>query len=255
MELMVDVAGGSVWVEDRGGDGTPVLMLHPNWGDSTIWAPVIDLLPASVRVIRFDARGYGRSPSATGPFTQVGDAIGILDRLAVSAAIVVGHSGGGATALSLALSRPDAVRALVLVAPGVDGYPWPADPYGAEFMVLFRANDRDGLVALGLRTWAAADPGKAAEVQIRGAVDAMFRQGSHEQDGPPVFDRLSQLHVPTRLVVGDRDQPTVIDCVTAVAARIPGSRLTVLPGVDHLVPLRAPQLLVDMINSECDRDS
>ena len=42
----------------------------------------------------------------------------------------------------------------------------------------------------------------------------------------------------------------VIDCAAAVAARIAGCRVTWLPGVDHMVPLRAPELLARLINSD-----
>jgi 3-oxoadipate enol-lactonase len=254
VELMVEVDAGTIWVEDRGDDGMPVLLLHPGWGDSTIWDPMIELIPPATRIIRCDARGYGRSPSSRGPFTQVADVTAVLDRLDVPRTIVMGHSGGGATAVSLALSQPDRVHSLLLVAPGVDGYPWPpGDPYLTELIALYRANDGEGLVALGLRTWATADPGPAAEAQIRRAVAAMFRQGDHERPGPPTFDRLHELRVPTQLSIGDQDRPMIIDCATAIAARISGCRLTSLPGVDHLVPLRAPELLARMIEAERHR--
>jgi pimeloyl-ACP methyl ester carboxylesterase len=251
MELMVELAGGLVWVEDRGTEGVPVLLLHPGWGDSSIWDRVTEQIPLPARVIRTDVRGYGRSPASSGPFTLVGDVVDILDRLAVATAIVVGHSGGGATAISVALSRPDRVCSLLLVAPGVDGYPWPqGDPYLARFRALYQAHDREGLIALGLRTWAVGDPGALAQAQIRSAVDAMLRQGDQENAGPPSYDRLDQVYQPTQVVIGDRDYPMVIDCATAIVARIPGCHLTSLPGVDHMVPLRAPERLAHMINTE-----
>lgn len=37
MDLMVPVTNGEVWAQDTGGDGQPVVLLHPGWGDSTIW--------------------------------------------------------------------------------------------------------------------------------------------------------------------------------------------------------------------------
>ena len=37
MELMVPVEGGVVWAEHRGAEGVAVVMLHPGWGDSSIW--------------------------------------------------------------------------------------------------------------------------------------------------------------------------------------------------------------------------
>jgi len=52
------------------------------------------------------------------------------------------------------------------------------------------------------------------------------------------------------LVVGGLDYPMVRDCDENIAERIPGCRKIVVPGADHLLPLRAPDLLADII-SEC----
>jgi hypothetical protein len=60
-ETMVAVDGGAVWADDSGGDGPPLVLLHPGVGDSTIWEPVRPALTTAFRVIRYDARGFGRS--------------------------------------------------------------------------------------------------------------------------------------------------------------------------------------------------
>src|SRR5256885_11507895 len=130
MELRVPVADGEVWAEDHAGEDPPGVLLHPGWGDSRIWQPVMQRLGPRPRIIRYDVRGYGRSPAPNVPFPQLGDLCAVLDHLAVPPAVVVGHSGGGGTAISLALTDPGRVRALVLLAPGLPDYPWPeADPY------------------------------------------------------------------------------------------------------------------------------
>ncbi|WP_228718248.1 alpha/beta fold hydrolase [Kitasatospora acidiphila] len=51
------------------------------------------------------------------------------------------------------------------------------------------------------------------------------------------------------LLVGDLDWPPLIELNLEMARRLPGCRLTVLPGVDHLPPLRAPRLLVDAVSA------
>src|SRR5689334_25349953 len=158
MELSVPVDGGTLWAEDSGGDGMPVVLVHGGWADSRVWQPLISLLPAGTRTVRYDARGYGRSAPPTAPYTQLDDLKAVLDHIGISSAVVVGHSGGGATALSLALDDPQRVSQLVLLATGVSDYPWPLDdPYFAEFEARYAADDRDGLVRLGLQTWAPAD--------------------------------------------------------------------------------------------------
>lgn len=248
MDMTVAVADGQVWAQDTGGDGTPLVLMHPGWGDSTIWDPLLGCLAARYRVIRYDARGYGRSPAPTVPYRRLDDLIAVLDQVGARQAALVGHSGGGGPAIGFALARPERVSALVLVAPGVDDYPWPEDdPYGKEFEALFTAGDREGLVRLGLRTWAAAGTDPAAEAQIRSAVAAFFRQGGHVRPDPPAYPRLGEVRAPSVLAIGDLDYPMVRECGERIAGRIPGCRMLVVPGADHLLPLRTPETLASVI--------
>jgi 3-oxoadipate enol-lactonase len=247
MELTIPVPGGYLRGEDSGGGGQPLVLLHPGWGDSSIWQPVLERLGARCRVIRYDTRGFGRSPAPTVAFTQLGDLVTVLDQCGAARVIVVGHSGGGGTALGLALADPGRVAGLVLLAPGVHDYPWPSDdPYGEQFDALFAAQDRDGLAELGLRTWAAGSADPAAPAQVRSAADGFFNVGDFERADPPVFARLAQIHVPSVVVVGDREYPTVARCAADIAARIPGCEQVTAPGADHLLPLRVPALIVDL---------
>ncbi|HEV2640330.1 MAG TPA: alpha/beta hydrolase [Actinocrinis sp.] len=253
METMVALDSGEVWAEDAG-EGIPVILLHPGWGDSAIWDEVAARLRFAARVIRSDTRGYGRSPAPAAPFRALDDLIGVLDHFGVERAIVVGHSSGGATAAGLALARPERVRSLLLVAPGIAGYPWPqGDRFGAECSRLVEDGDDEGLLELGLRTFAPADPGPAAQAQIRSAIRGMHAQYPFLQPDPDTFSRLEDLRAPTRLVLGDREYLMVADCGRAAAARIPGCELTIVPGADHMLPLRAPGLLADLITAELRR--
>jgi len=248
MELMVPVQGGVVWTEHRRAEGVAVVMLHPGWGDSSIWDGVVSRLPESARTVRYDAPGYGRSPAPTGPFTALADLIAVLDLLDIKEAIVVGHSGGAATAVGLALAQPERVRSLILVAPGIGDYPWPDDdPYIAAFDGLFAAGDMDGLVGLGTRTWAAAGDGPEVEAQMRSGVKGMFAQSQLLNPDPPAFDRLPEIHVPTSLVIGDLDYPMVVDCSNAIGADVVGCRMIIVQGADHMLPLREPERLAELI--------
>ncbi len=62
MEEMIEVDGGTVWAEDTGGPGAPVVLLHPGIGDSRVWDLVMPRLAGRYRLIRYDARGHGMSP-------------------------------------------------------------------------------------------------------------------------------------------------------------------------------------------------
>lgn len=248
MELIVPLPGGDIWAEDTGGDGTPVMLVHPGWGNAEIWTPLIGLLPARYRVVRFDDRGFGRSAAATAPYTKVDDLRAVLDHVGLPNAVVVGHSGGGGTAVGLALSDPERVASLVLIAPGLPDYPWPQnDPYGVEFTRLFAAGDREGLVRLGLATWAAAGDDAAARSQITSAVSTFLADAGQERPSPPAYDRLGEVRAPTVMVRGDLEYRMVAECSDTIVARIPGGRRIVVPGADHLLPLRVPGRLAEII--------
>ena len=226
-----------------------LVLLHPGWGDSSIWLPMLGSLLPRYRVIRYDTRGYGRSPAPGAPFAQLGDLVAVLDHSGVTDVMLVGHSGGGSTAIGLALADPRRVRKLLLLAPGAPGYPWPLDdPYFTEMERLFAAGDRDGIAALGMRTWAAAGADQAARAQVRGATDALFRVGDHERPDPPAYDRLGHIQVPVAVVIGNRDYPAMIRCAKEVADRIPGCQQIAAPGADHMLPLRLPGQLAELVD-------
>ena len=248
---MIPVADGEIWAEDTGGDGTSVVLVNPGWSTAGIWAPVMGLLADRFRLIRYDDRGVGRSPAPSVPFTRLADLRTVLDHAGPGRAVIVGHSGGGGTALALALDEPDRVAALVLVAPGAPDYPWPQDdPYVGEFGRRYTAGDQEGLVQLGLATWAAASHDETAAAEIRAAVSAFFVIGELGQPDPPVYDRLSQVRAPTAMVRGDREYPAVADCADAIASRIPGCRRIVIPDADHMLPLRTPDRIAEIITGQ-----
>jgi 3-oxoadipate enol-lactonase len=251
MELMVPVYGGEIWAEDTGGDGTPLVLVNADWSTAGIWSPLLGLLADHYRLIRYDDRGFGRSPAPSGSFTRLADLRAVVDHLAAGPAVIVGHSGGGGTALGLALSDPERVQALVLISPGVPDYPWPQDdPYVSEFVQLLMAGDREGVVRLGLATWAPAGDDATVTAEISAAVAAFLTVGELEQPDPPAYDRLSEIRAPAVMVRGDREYPMVADCADAIASRIPGCRRIVIPGADHMLPLRVPDRLAEIITGQ-----
>lgn len=109
------------------GSGTPLVLVHGNWGSSTWWEPVLDRLPAGRRALAPDLRGRGQS---RGPDTDYGIASMADDILAFARALdlgkfdLVGHSLGSCVAMQIALAHPECLRSLVVVSPGwIDGMP------------------------------------------------------------------------------------------------------------------------------------
>ncbi|MFZ4121675.1 MAG: alpha/beta fold hydrolase [Caulobacterales bacterium] len=109
------------------GAGPMVLAIHGASANAReLWGPLQPLLQDTFRFVAMDRPGYGHSsrPARAHQLaTQARLAAGVIEAAGAGPAIVVAHSLGGATALRLALDRPDLVAGLVLVAPASHPYP------------------------------------------------------------------------------------------------------------------------------------
>jgi len=111
----------------------PIVLLHGATFRAEDWENIFPRLATRYRVIAYDARGHGKSARATsyaiGELAD--DLLRVIDTVAGTPAIVIGHSLGGATALVAAAKRPAAIRALVLEEPVVDNWDrdWRAQYY------------------------------------------------------------------------------------------------------------------------------
>jgi 3-oxoadipate enol-lactonase len=248
MQTMVPVGADTVWAEDSGGSGPVVVLLHEGVGDSRMWDPIWTELSTAFRTIRYDVRGFGQSPAATEEFSLLVDLLAILDHFGVRTAHLAGCSMGGTAALEFALAEPRRVQSLVLLAPGITGFPQPSEPkLEAKFEALVAAGDQAGLANLVVRIWGAAGSSPEVLEQARSAVRAYPSLDEYMREGEPVLDRLDQVSAPTVLMVGDKDVPGLVASNEAAAERIPGCELIRMPGVDHYPTFRAPRLVLDTI--------
>ncbi len=251
MQTMVEVGADKLWAEDSGGPGPVLVLLHEHVADARMWDPIWTPLTELYRVIRYDARGFGRSPAATEEYSQLLDLLAVLDHFRVERAHFAGCSGGGGTVVDLALAEPVRLQSMVLLAPGISGFAWPDEPeQDAEWDALVAAGDEDGLVELTVRIWGAAGPDPFVSDLARSAARA-YSSYRFQRPDPPAFDRLDEIAAPSVIMVGDRDQPAIIESNEQAAARIPGCTLIRMPGVDHYPTVRNPDLVLGTIRSHC----
>jgi 3-oxoadipate enol-lactonase len=249
---MVAVDDGTVWADDSGGDGPPLVLLHPGVGDSRIWDPVLGAFTAKYRVIRYDARGFGQSPAPSVKFSLLRDLVAVLDHYDVQRAAFVGCSQGGGSALGLALAQPGRVSALALLCPGIPGFPYPEEDdedeeLEADYERARAAGDVEALAGVMQRIWGAAGATQTVMEQLRSAARASLVAEDLELEDPPVFGRLGEISVPASLMVGDADYPPLVESNRQAADRIPGCEFVFVPGMDHFPPLRQPALVLDLI--------
>ena len=101
-------------------------MLHSGGEDLREWHALVPQLAQNYKVVTFDGRGVGRSPALLEPINYIEDFRAFLDFLGIEAAVLVGHSIGGQVATDFALTYPERVSKLVLIAPGMSGFQFSA---------------------------------------------------------------------------------------------------------------------------------
>ncbi|MFD8705842.1 alpha/beta fold hydrolase [Kitasatospora sp. NPDC059648] len=244
--------GGRLWAE-RSGAGRPVVLLHGSGMDSRLWDAVAPALSRHHDVIRYDARGLGRSTDPEQPFDDVEDLCAVLDHFGLPSAALVGLSMGGETALDFALAHPRRVDSLGLVGASVSGHHWPPSPETTAYAQARRRGDAAALAELELSVWAAMGrtaPGgeliarMVEENAARRLISEHFLAGAPERAAE---SHLRLITAPALVVHGDRDHPEIAAIAHRLAADIPGAHGHLVPDADHYLPLRTPDRLTDLL--------
>src|SRR5687768_11864137 len=101
------------------GDGPQALAFAHGWcSKSEHWEAQAERFRATHRVVRWDRRGMGRSPAdrpAASPAVHADDLVAILDHAGIERATIIGHAGGGPTAVAFAANHADRAEGLVMV--------------------------------------------------------------------------------------------------------------------------------------------
>ena len=242
------------------------------------------------RVVRFDNRDVGLStkfeaaaPIDLGAILQkvvagrkidppydlsdmAGDSVGFMDRLAIEKAHFVGASMGGMIAQIVAAKYPNRVRSLVSImsSSGDPSLP-PAKPEAMAAIMQARPDGRDRELAIqhGMRIYRAiGSPGfPTPDDELRAKVGAAFdrsyypagvgRQFAAIMASGSRVEMLRKLSVPTLVLHGADDPLVPLLAGQHTAAQIPGSTLTVVPGMGHDIATGLIPILVDAITTHC----
>lgn len=247
--------GGRLYVESKG-QGRPVVLIHGGQLDRRMWDREFDALADHHHVIRYDVRGFGLSPAGSDTtFRSYADLGALLDSLGVARASIVGLSLGGRIAIDFAIAHPERVDRLVLLAPGVSGYPWSAgDTTWTRAMEhAIETRDTVAITDLWLRTTfmspAMANPAIAPRVRELSLANsgAFLRARMGQELDPPAWHRLRELQTPTLVVVGSSDDPDIRTIVDSIAAQAPHARELVVPGAGHMLNMERPAEILNAI--------
>ena len=253
------------------GSGPLIVLIHGLAGSSATWRRVGPPLAAHHTVLAVDLIGHGESDKPRGDYSLGAHASSVRDlmmTLGLDAATFVGHSLGGGVAMVLAYQFPELCQRLVLVASGglgkeVTPLLRAASLPGAELVlpVVLSGRIRGVLVAagspfrrIGLRLDGAPSEwwNHYASLTTREARVAFLSTVREVIDlrGQRVSaaDRLYlAAELPTLIVWGDRDGVIPVAHAHRAHEALPGSRLEILEGSGHFIPVHDGERLADLI--------
>lgn len=241
----VEVEKGKIYYDECGSGPDAVVLIHDGIAHSAVWDAVWPAFCKEFHTVRYDRRGYGRSPVATTWYYETDDLFTLLRHLKISRAFLVGSSHGGALAIDFTLAHLKLVDGMVLVGAVVSGYfsdhvlnrgnanNAPLEKNDAAAMISNWSNDKYLL---------AVDHPEAKKKlhEILSASPQDLNHPDFPRPTPDSLPRLGEIHVPTQILVGDIDIPDVHAHAGVIEAGIPNSRRIVVEDSGHLMYLEKP---------------
>ena len=230
--------------ELTGKKGSPVVMLSHSLACSLVmWQPQMAVLESAFQVLRFDTRGHGDSDAPQGAysFEQLAmDAIGLMDALKIDRVHFVGLSMGGMIGQGLALDYADRLKSLALCDTAAI-MPDETDPIWQQRIEAAGEKGLQGQVDETLERWFRPEylqqnPPVVEMIrrQILATPVAGYIGCSEAIRDLDNLKRLSEINLPTLIMVGEEDPGTPVAASEAMHERISDSRLVVLPSARHL---------------------
>src|SRR6266851_6896230 len=250
----IDVA----WFE--AGRGEPLVLIHGLADDHRAWRGALPDLVLRHRVLMYDLRGHGETSLGRpdGTLAQLAADLASLSKsIGAGGADVAGFSLGGTIAMRMAIDHPEMVNRLVLVATSsrvgrtaADWYRRRVEMVEHEDPDLRATLDRDTAevyaeapseldAGLFIRRQSTADP--------RGYGNACAAMAA--LNAAPLDPELGHISAPTLIVASELDRHCPPKAAEIIAAGIKGSRLEVIAGAGHPIPVEKPRELAGSMNT------
>jgi 3-oxoadipate enol-lactonase len=239
---------------EMAGTGTPLVLIHAGITDRRMWDKQFQLFAQHYQVIRPDTRGYGNTAMGIGDYSRSEDLHGLLTTLNLKPVILLGCSQGGTAVLDFTLEHPEMIRGLILVSAVPSGYNFEGEPPQKvlEFASAYQQQKLPEAAELATQIWFDGPQRQPGQVNsgIRGWVHDMIKDvvatgaidvTGEKFSGRPAMDRLGNIQIPTLIITGDKDDPSVIEAGEYLAANISGAEKAVIHNAAHLPNIERPE--------------
>jgi len=235
------------------GQGFPLVFVHAGIADCRMWNDQFNVFAKQYQTVRYDRRGFGQTNMVAGDYSHHHDLYELLRSLDIKQAILVGCSQGSKTSTDFTLEHPEMTKALILTAPSLGGFIFHGEPPKQEEQLDLaeQAGDLDRVNELELQIWVDG-PQRTPE-----QVDSKVRELAYDMNRialqtpqdlgneiplePAAVKRLSEIKVPTLVIVGDLDTPRTLAGADFLAKHIPGAKKLLMKGTAHLPNMEQPE--------------
>lgn len=243
----------------RSGHGPPLILIHGGTSDHTRWDPILPAFEDHFTVYAVDRRGHGASgptDAASYVMEREFEDIATLVQALGTPVRIMGHSYGGLCALEGA-RRTHQIHALVLYEPPIlipPGRVIASPDTLARMQTLLEQGDRKGVVLTFMREVSRRPEEEIAVMHAKpvwahriASAHTILYEARAVQEYVFLPQHFYSLAPPTLLLLGEHSPPFLRDATEAVAAALPNSRVTVLPGQRHIAMDMAPDLFVSHV--------
>ena len=237
----------------EGPTDAPVLMFANSLGtDFRMWDAIAERLRDRYRLLRYDMRGHGLTSVPDGPYTIAGlaeDCVALIDGLGLDRVHFCGLSIGGMVGQHLAGAHGDRLHSVILCDTTMR---MPEPSMWTERAAQVRSEGLDGLVDGAMERW--FTPAFRTSTTVAGIRNMFLRTPAEGYAGcceaigtmdlEPMVDAIDR---PALVIVGADDPGTPVPAAEALAERIEGARLEVVPEAAHLPPVERPEAVTDAV--------
>ena len=225
---------------ERYGQGKKIIFIHGSGWNTRMWYGQRDYLKSSMEILLIDLPGHGKSPgNGCDTVEEYGEAVhGVIKGLGDDGCYIAGHSLGGAIAMSLALTYPDAVQGAILIGTGAKLRVLPQILEGIT-------RDKEATVkSIAALAFSKKAPTALAGIDFDETMKcdaAVIYKDFNACDHFNVMDSVGSIKCPTLIICGTEDSLTPPKYSQHLNSKMQNSQLVLIEDAGHMVMMEKPE--------------